>query len=557
MHPYLESHRIIISTLGPVHVGDGQDIEPGEYLIKEGVLYEIPHDRLASALTPQQRDQLNRLLLQNGRNMLVEVQRFFKDNAESFLPHASHATPVSGEMSEFYEDRLGQIQQGPARRGGAAGLNKLEIKRQVRNPITQKPYLPGSTIKGAIRTAVLDALNAGQSPRPPHSRYRDARKEASGYLEKALIGYEKVDQDPFKHLKVSDASWHSSRAPQEIMFAVNRPKNSGGKASMAQEKGLYNVLECLGPARPQALKGDIRLEARPGQAGVLGKMIPDVFSLAKLCNRFYQPMLEEELDRLEKRGCYNRYCFDDTKNWANTLREVLAGPLKEKLAKGKAFLLRVGRHGGAESNTLTGQRHIKIMQGRGEKPIFLSAPLTDWLAATHRNEQNALLPFGWILVEVVSLGTQLEPTLASMLDALNEKRYQQYQGVQDSLQHIKQQWETAQAEAQAKAEEMSAQVLREAERAAEEALTLAAMTAEQQALYGLRKQYEQAKNANNRDLAGELRVKLNDVVKVVVATNDAELKSTLEVLAMEICDFWGVSLKKNKKLKELIRSIKQ
>ena len=82
------------------------------------------------------------------------------------------------------------------------------------------------------------------------------------------------------------------------------------------------------------------------------------------------------------------------------MEQLLDNGLSKRLHDGDAFLLRVGRHSGAEALTLNGVRSIKIMQGRGEKPKWEKQPKTWWLAADDVSNKQGLLPFGWLLVEI-------------------------------------------------------------------------------------------------------------------------------------------------------------
>jgi CRISPR-associated protein Csm5 len=64
--------------------------------------------------------------------------------------------------------------------------------------------------------------------------------------------------------------------------------------------------------------------------------------------------------------------------------------------------VRLGRYGGAESKTLSGDgvAQIKIMQAKGMPPLYESRSRTVWLAAGHADRAHAALPFGWALVEI-------------------------------------------------------------------------------------------------------------------------------------------------------------
>ncbi|MDW7998100.1 MAG: hypothetical protein RMI30_01400, partial [Thermodesulfovibrio sp.] len=75
---------------------------------------------------------------------------------------------------------------------------------------------------------------------------------------------------------------------------------------------------------------------------------------------------------------------------------------KDKFKK-DAFLIRIGRHSGAEAVTIEGNRHIKIMQGRDRPPLYLDRATTFWLASDSPKPKtnNGLLPFGWAVIELV------------------------------------------------------------------------------------------------------------------------------------------------------------
>jgi CRISPR-associated protein Csm5 len=78
------------------------------------------------------------------------------------------------------------------------------------------------------------------------------------------------------------------------------------------------------------------------------------------------------------------------------------GELDQKLKAGQAFLIRLGRYGGADNKTLTGEgvASIKIMGAKGEKPTFEPTTKTVWLAAQYDTDQKHLIPFGWAVVEI-------------------------------------------------------------------------------------------------------------------------------------------------------------
>jgi CRISPR-associated protein Csm5 len=86
----------------------------------------------------------------------------------------------------------------------------------------------------------------------------------------------------------------------------------------------------------------------------------------------------------------------------------------EKLGK-SVFLIRIGRHSGAESMTIYGHRNIKIMQGQGVRDKHQDYATTLWLASesSKPTSNDGLIPFGWAMLEFEPFDSiPLEPAVA-------------------------------------------------------------------------------------------------------------------------------------------------
>ena len=72
------------------------------------------------------------------------------------------------------------------------------------------------------------------------------------------------------------------------------------------------------------------------------------------------------------------------------------------------FLLRIGRHSGAESVTIEGQRQIRIKQ-EGAHSKTLEYATTFWLAAETRKPKlkEHLLPFGWAVLAPLTADSRI------------------------------------------------------------------------------------------------------------------------------------------------------
>lgn len=137
--------------------------------------------------------------------------------------------------------------------------------------------------------------------------------------------------------------------------------------------------------------------------------------------------MEAESQLMQERGY-----LDET--WRSTMQQLLTAA-KSKMQNGEAFLLRVGRHSGAESVTLRGVRDITIMMGREKQAEYAATAQTFWLAADEEKQSQNLLPFGWLLVEAQPLSvppgewselvTACEPHLATAHEFASKLAQQQ------------------------------------------------------------------------------------------------------------------------------------
>ncbi|MBP7553374.1 MAG: type III-A CRISPR-associated RAMP protein Csm5, partial [Spirochaetes bacterium] len=90
------------------------------------------------------------------------------------------------------------------------------------------PYIPGSSIKGLIRTAILENLRLEDEKKGDRAIRYDLRK-SSNYelklLENDYNSIQKVQNDPFKFLKISDFELQDS----ETYFGTSRIINKSGE----------------------------------------------------------------------------------------------------------------------------------------------------------------------------------------------------------------------------------------------------------------------------------------------------------------------------------------
>lgn len=383
MTPRSERVELRLTPLCPIHIGAGEDFDPTGYVIDEGVLYHF--DPAAVPLDGADRKALLAAVNQRGDEAILAVQRFFHERMGVCKGMARQAVPVAAGVAAQYGQRIGKVAQRET--GGARVANRLEIERTIHHPHSGLAYLPGSSLKGAMRTAWLDRINGGR-PRPSNERAQA--------MEQRLLdcGAFHTD-DPFRLLAVGDAA--GSQVASQIFFSTNHKKRRVERDGQEMAgQGPSARRECVAAAQYGALGCSLAVDPLVGlhderRTPVPGGRIGGWQDVVSACNRYYLPRFDKELALLDER----RFVSPD---WLRGMRDLLAA-LVPAFESGQALLLRVGRHSGAENVTLDGVRQIRIMKGRGQ-PVDWSdvGATTVWLAAERESDRTGLQPFGWLVL---------------------------------------------------------------------------------------------------------------------------------------------------------------
>ena len=480
MTDFIKTHALVLTPLSPIHIGCGEDFEPTNYVIEEGILYGFDPSR--ATLNDLQRSKLADAA---RKGSIAGIQKFFREHASAFKPHAQVLIPVANGVAKQYEKRLGEAANMES--SGSAVMNKLEIERHVYTGIKQLPFIPGTSFKGALRTAHLDKLNDGRRPSGDLFKFSGEAK-SSGAFEKELLEGD-FETSPLRLLKVSDLM--PVREPErEVLFAVNRKKRLvlDKFGQEVQPKGISGRKDCVLGGQYRLFQANVTMPALLSQVGLAdqkGKPLTptrrqltpqgnlDISALAKASNRYHKQRLSNELAVLDSRGLVHP-------DWKRQIQALLTGEVGRMLEEGKALLVRLGRYGGAHSKTLSGEgvASIKIMGAKGSQPTFESDTKTVWLSAQFEHDQKHLIPFGWALVEIDPTN-DCEPLKAWCATHATGRI---------SMQKLRDDLAQAKVQAEKEKQQLAAQA---AQKAAEQAQALLAEQARAQALLSLSPQAQQ------------------------------------------------------------------
>ena len=358
--------KIRLHVLSPVHIGCDDVYEPTSFVIDEQKKKLIEFDPLefVKSLKPQESDEFSRTA--SGDNILAifkAIKRLYKPTIKG------RGVEITDYLIEHYKKilRMGTFDKN-------AVINKFTMNKTAFNLQDNTPYIPGTSLKGALRTAYLSALAADQKV----TNAQNAKR-----LETDLLGVS-FDSDPFRMVKVSDLL-PVDNASTKIFYAVNKKKKLSDKASRA-ESGPPQIFEAIMPET--IFEGSISVQIPERGANIKNPIKKEY--LLKAAQRFYAKALADDEKSFQVIGIKN---ISDQQHYKQFIEQF----------NKTAFLVRIGRHSGAEAVTIEGNRIIKIMGKQGERPKYLQNSTTIWLASeTNKpSSNNGLLPFGWAAIEVV------------------------------------------------------------------------------------------------------------------------------------------------------------
>jgi CRISPR-associated protein Csm5 len=191
----MTTYRFKAYALTPIHIGCGREIDPTEFVLREDRLLHFSTAQLISDLSPADRERFGTFL---ERAELREIQNFLRHQIDEKRHVFSWIGVSKGFRSEF-ESKASNPN------------NQFRVEMMPRNPHTGQAFIPGSGIKGAIRTAVVNYFaNLDRQTRDAvHDAVRDAKNQERGRIleEKALNRQNRdTHRDVFRLIHVEDSS---------------------------------------------------------------------------------------------------------------------------------------------------------------------------------------------------------------------------------------------------------------------------------------------------------------------------------------------------------------
>ena len=290
--------KIKATVISPIHIGTGEVYEPANFIIDRDYLYYFKEEDFYKKLPQSDKKEFLKLAEDN----VVGLWKFIASRKNIAKEVCRYKVKITSGLKEHYEKSLGKPTQ--ISRSNQKTFNQFMIQKAVRIPTKKRLYIPGSSIKGAINTALLEKF---------------------GWYE---------DDKYHKEILISDAV--EGKIFEMIGYALNKERFED---DMIGPKTLIEVIMST-PSERSEFVFDIDFKRYKD----VDKHIK-MEDIVKACNSHYEPLF--------------RSMFEDSE-----IKRVLGSKFKatyENLKlKDNQFLLRLGKHSGARAVTVEEKRKILI-----------------------------------------------------------------------------------------------------------------------------------------------------------------------------------------------------
>ncbi len=346
--------RIKATTLTPVTIRTGREYSPFEYMVEDGHVLRFLPSHLYSLLTDQEKNSFTKTL--SSQNMCVirnEIRRLALARRTDLK--VLYRIRIAESFAAIYKPQIESIHK-------INDQNALHIGECARS--LGGFYLPGSSLKGALRTALLYAIYAPQGS-VPDKLDRDFEKNA--------FGYTSPFDDPFRDLIVTD----SRPIPTEQIMVASLKRG--------RSKGIPTSSEVIDTG------AEFEFEIRIRRKGALSKkhIVFSAKTIRDACNQYYQ---QRVLGRYESAIRDIRPDPNNPKKGEEHIQRLrdLLSLLHERVGSSltdREWVMNIGFGGGAVNKFITPQIYDSI--NRKSKLV----PETFWKVDSQ--------PLGWIKCQLI------------------------------------------------------------------------------------------------------------------------------------------------------------
>lgn len=363
-----EHYKLTIEPITCVHIGTGETLTPLDYKIhtlKSGknVYLAYSTDSILQHIAKddtklKQFDELTK------SNDMTALAKFFNDNVLK-----DDRTAICDVTKEFFAKYKQNAKKDPLD-------NAREVLQMYRNGLY--PVIPGSSLKGSIRTAVLNMKMHNWTNDKYNDFYDDfvaienekAKARYENKLQKSLLSYKDAKNDPFRAIEIGDCKFDGNGI--EIVGVL---KNIKTRADEVEDHNTSQI-------QAEVLKGSLMKSKTVGFGRMgINSYLKNSISIKEIidsCNYFFWREFERKYDKF----------------YSQAVDSVdLIGKLKEELESVKnsknQFIVRLGRWSQVEFVTF--EENFR----NPKTPKIKEKQMPYGTTRTVFNYDGQYLPFGW------------------------------------------------------------------------------------------------------------------------------------------------------------------
>lgn len=326
-------YKLTVEPITAVHIGTGDQVTPLDYIVtstigktdfKRNIYLKYSWNKIL--------DSLN-----NNKNALLEFSSISDRNNMSALRDFFHKyvslssfDAICETTNDFASAFKTNIAKDPV-------VNAMAVAEMVRD-INHCAIIPGSSLKGAVRTAILNEYY--QKSKPHFEKISDE------IVQKKLLGYEDPKGDPLKCIGLSDCSCEFSKGTQIVSRVVNVKVTNGElkKKPSAQVFAEFLRGELIG--QKTVAEGTLTVDEDKQNLGKLKRISKE--DIINACNNFYLTEFNNEVNKFYGYETENTRIIDD-----------LCNKIDEIVSQKDTFIIRCGHWSQIEFVTLHDIRRPK------------------------------------------------------------------------------------------------------------------------------------------------------------------------------------------------------
>lgn len=354
------NYKCTLTPLTPIHIGSGNELSPFDYIIKDNVYYRIDIPELLKKFPLDIKNEFIKMMENKG---IITVRKFLRDSFKEEYGYLYSAN-VSSDVNTIYEDKIGGV-------NNANEENQLTVFEFI--GINKGKYIPGSTIKGALRSAFFmdkfmlpdDTYKLKRNEELDTKPFINGRREKEREKEiiNRILGLDVFDakKDPFKNLKVTDTEINNNFIEIKSILRKGKAKEKLKKLPM----GIHEMSKSLyGSNKKIELKFNISIKNFSEDKNCIDFSLEK--GLLKDLNNKAEKILKSDKEFFEEIGEANLVSHCET-----LLKEI-------KRLNNNQALIRIGKGAGFNSTTLN------LVNGNIEE-IFTRVTVDD-------------MPIGWAVI---------------------------------------------------------------------------------------------------------------------------------------------------------------